>query len=61
MEHKLLEWKNTGLFYCKICKKAEVELSDPCVMSEFEKLMLIFDTQVIAIRFQLMLSRVLNK
>lgn len=29
-QHKLKEYLDTGLFYCVICNKAEVELSEPC-------------------------------
>lgn len=35
--HILLEYQNTGLFYCKICKKAEVELSEPCIITQESK------------------------
>jgi len=30
MQHKLKEYKDTGLFYCLNCNKAEVELQDQC-------------------------------
>ena len=32
-EHNLVEFRDTGLYYCKICNKAEIELSDPCLKS----------------------------
>ena len=29
-KHKLKEWNHTGLFYCVLCNKTEVELSESC-------------------------------
>ena len=36
-EHELKKYLDTGLFYCVICNKAEVELSEPCVKQNGEK------------------------
>lgn len=29
--HDIIEWENTGLFYCKKCNKGEIELEDKCL------------------------------
>lgn len=36
-EHQLKEFRDTGLFYCVICGKGEVELQDPCVTKDGER------------------------
>lgn len=34
--HTLKEYKDTGLFYCIICNKAEIELQEPCLPKKVE-------------------------